>query len=209
LADLKYGAIVVPVGQEMLLFGEKPDNDSTRRVLDAVDEAKRTVHRPNGMHEPDKDSDEFRRERFALREERTATSINDWSDRDALSPGRATQNVRNPDPIETDDVMMTEAPIHVVNGTPDATTNSQGRKRLPKGKQVSRPSKSVSGMDVSCKLNSKDKNRSVFKRETKEEPVHSSSGYIGQPVRVVSKVKRSKPQGVSKKRKAKSKKAGP
>jgi hypothetical protein len=77
LADLKYGIIVVPVGQEMLLFGEKPDNDLTQRIIDAVNEAKQNLNPPRGMYDLDKDSDEFRHERFEPQEEagNTATGV--------------------------------------------------------------------------------------------------------------------------------------
>ncbi|KAL7620925.1 hypothetical protein AAE478_008236 [Parahypoxylon ruwenzoriense] len=80
LADLKYGIIVVPVCQETLLFGEKPDGVMTQSFLDAVDEAKHVRRETRGMHEPDRDSDEFLRHRFTSRERGTEHSSNSLAD---------------------------------------------------------------------------------------------------------------------------------
>jgi hypothetical protein len=64
LANLKYGVIIVPVGEESLLFGEKPDFVMNQDFLDAVDDANRDYDRALRMHDPDKDSEEFVRNRF-------------------------------------------------------------------------------------------------------------------------------------------------
>jgi hypothetical protein len=65
LADLKYGIIIVPVGEEKLLFGRQQHNFvMTQEFLDAVDEANRDYDRALRMHDPDEDSAEFVRGRF-------------------------------------------------------------------------------------------------------------------------------------------------
>lgn len=64
LANLKYGIIIVPVGEESLLFGQQPDFAVNQDFLDAVDDANRDYDRALRMHDPDKDSEEFVRSRF-------------------------------------------------------------------------------------------------------------------------------------------------
>ncbi|KAK4034043.1 hypothetical protein C8A01DRAFT_39472 [Parachaetomium inaequale] len=64
LADLKYGIIVVPVGEESLLFGRPPDFVASHEFLDAVDDANRDYDRALRMHDPGEDSEEFKRGRF-------------------------------------------------------------------------------------------------------------------------------------------------
>lgn len=65
LADMKYGIIVIPVGEERLLFGLPPAFDrSSQAFRDAVDDANKNYERALRMHDPEKDSEEFRRRRF-------------------------------------------------------------------------------------------------------------------------------------------------
>lgn len=64
LADLKYGIIIVPAGEELLLFGRAPDFVMDQAFLDAVEDANRDYERALRMHDPDKDSPEFLRRRF-------------------------------------------------------------------------------------------------------------------------------------------------
>jgi hypothetical protein len=64
LADLKYGIIAVPAGEEAVLFGRQPDHVESQAFLDAVADAKREYYRDERMHDLDEDSDEFVRPRF-------------------------------------------------------------------------------------------------------------------------------------------------
>jgi hypothetical protein len=64
LADLKYGIIIVPAGEESLLFGPSPDFLISQDFVDAIDDANRDYDRALHMHDPDKDSEEFVRHRF-------------------------------------------------------------------------------------------------------------------------------------------------
>jgi hypothetical protein len=67
LANLKYGVFIVPVGEESFLLGPKPEKATSRDFLDAVEDARRAYNRgeDEAMHDPDRDSDEFLRHRFA------------------------------------------------------------------------------------------------------------------------------------------------
>lgn len=64
LADLQYGVIIVPSGEESLLFGGSPDFVITQDFIDAISDANRDYDRALRMHDPDKDSEEFSRHRF-------------------------------------------------------------------------------------------------------------------------------------------------
>ncbi|KAL2017281.1 hypothetical protein VTK56DRAFT_2350 [Thermocarpiscus australiensis] len=64
LSDLKYGIIIVPAGEESLLFGRSPDFVISEEFRDAIDDANRDYQRALRMHDPDKDSPEFVRHRF-------------------------------------------------------------------------------------------------------------------------------------------------
>ena len=64
LADLKYGIIAVPVGEEALLFGPQPDNVVNQDFLDAVEDVLDGFTMPPRMHDPDANSEEFNRHRF-------------------------------------------------------------------------------------------------------------------------------------------------
>jgi hypothetical protein len=64
-ADLKYGIIAVPVGDEAVLFGPRPDHVVNQAFLDAVTDANREYFKEEiPLHDPDGDSDEFVRRRF-------------------------------------------------------------------------------------------------------------------------------------------------
>ncbi|EAQ84801.1 predicted protein [Chaetomium globosum CBS 148.51] len=64
LADLKYGIIIVPAGEERLLFGPPSQSLLNQDFIDAIDDANRDYDRALRMHDPDKDSEEFVRSRF-------------------------------------------------------------------------------------------------------------------------------------------------
>jgi hypothetical protein len=64
LADLKYGVIIVPAGEEPLLFGPTPDVAITQDFVDAIDDANRDYDRALRMHDPEKDCGEFVGHRF-------------------------------------------------------------------------------------------------------------------------------------------------
>ncbi|KAG7286475.1 hypothetical protein NEMBOFW57_008786 [Staphylotrichum longicolle] len=64
LVDLKYGIIVVPAGEESLLFSRAPDFALDQNFIDSIDDANRDYDRALRMHDPDKDSEEFVRHRF-------------------------------------------------------------------------------------------------------------------------------------------------
>jgi hypothetical protein len=64
LADLKYGVIIVPAGEEKLLFGPPSQSLLNQDFVDAIDDANRDYDRALRMHDPDKDSEEFVRHRF-------------------------------------------------------------------------------------------------------------------------------------------------
>ncbi|ROV94533.1 hypothetical protein VMCG_08195 [Cytospora schulzeri] len=73
VSDLKYGVILVPLGEERLLFGKQPDNAETQSLGDSVVGAEEEPRSPPqaagqpGLHALDKDSAQFRRPRFASR----------------------------------------------------------------------------------------------------------------------------------------------
>lgn len=64
LANLKYGIIIVPAGEEKLLFGGRPKFEVTEEFIDAVQDANWDYGRALRMHDPDKDDEEFLRHRF-------------------------------------------------------------------------------------------------------------------------------------------------
>ena len=64
LADLKYGIVIVPAGEEKLLFGPPSQSLLNQDFVDAIDDANRDYDRALRMHDPDKDSEEFVRHRF-------------------------------------------------------------------------------------------------------------------------------------------------
>lgn len=64
LADLKYGIIIVPAGEESLLFGRSPDFEISKEFRDAVHDCNRDLYKAMRMHNPDEDSPEFVRHRF-------------------------------------------------------------------------------------------------------------------------------------------------
>ncbi len=53
LADLKYGVIIVPSGEEPLLFGPAPETAITQDFIDAIDDANRNYDRALRMQTPD------------------------------------------------------------------------------------------------------------------------------------------------------------
>ena len=59
LANLKYGIIIVPAGEEKLLFGGRPKFEITEEFIDAVQDANRDYDRALRMHYPGKDDEEF------------------------------------------------------------------------------------------------------------------------------------------------------
>jgi hypothetical protein len=64
LADLKYGIIIVPAGEEALLFGRPPDFAISQEFIDAIDDANRHYDKALRIHDPDKDIEEYARHRF-------------------------------------------------------------------------------------------------------------------------------------------------
>jgi hypothetical protein len=64
LADLKYGIVIVPAGEEGLLFGRPPDFAISQAFIDAIDDANRDYDRALRMHDPDKDIEEYACHRF-------------------------------------------------------------------------------------------------------------------------------------------------
>ncbi|KAK3991466.1 hypothetical protein QBC44DRAFT_392989 [Cladorrhinum sp. PSN332] len=64
LGDLKYGIIVVPAGEERLLFGPSPEFSFNQEFIDSVEDANRDYGRALRMHNPSLDSAEFVRHRF-------------------------------------------------------------------------------------------------------------------------------------------------
>ncbi len=64
-ADLKYGIIAIPIGEEGVLFGLRPDHVVNQAFLDAVTDANREYFNEEmPLHNPEGDSDEFVRGRF-------------------------------------------------------------------------------------------------------------------------------------------------
>jgi hypothetical protein len=64
LADLKYGIVIVPAGQESLLFAPSAQSVINQDFVDAIDDANRDYDRALRMHDPNKDNGEFVRHRF-------------------------------------------------------------------------------------------------------------------------------------------------
>lgn len=67
LADLKYGVIFVPVGEESLVLGPSPDHVREDEFIDAVCDASRAYHKAEDallFHDAEKDSEEFKKRRF-------------------------------------------------------------------------------------------------------------------------------------------------
>lgn len=65
LTDLKYGIVLVPVGDENLLFRQQPDDEASRR-LDKFLRNPWHPERPN-LHDLDRDEEEFLRHRYVPR----------------------------------------------------------------------------------------------------------------------------------------------
>lgn len=64
LADLKYGIIIVPAGEESLLFGPPPNFAVNEEFLDTIDDARRDYDRALRMYDLNRDNAEFVRHRF-------------------------------------------------------------------------------------------------------------------------------------------------
>lgn len=111
LADLKYGIVIVPAGEEKLLFGPRPSQSLLdQNFVDAIDDANRDYDRALRMHDPDKDSEEFVRHRFdddfasvsAAAQQNVETTLaneQDGADRDgAKNDESTTADVEEPQP---------------------------------------------------------------------------------------------------------------
>ncbi|TRX89525.1 hypothetical protein FHL15_009569 [Xylaria flabelliformis] len=64
LADFGHGITVLPVGEELLLFGPKLDDVMNREFLDVIQNANHACAKPPRMRNLNKDSDEFLRRWF-------------------------------------------------------------------------------------------------------------------------------------------------
>lgn len=75
VSDLKYGIVLVPVGEEKLLFGKQPDNGVSQSLEDAavLGAGEQIQSRP--LHAVDEDSAHFRRPRFASPDHDTESAV--------------------------------------------------------------------------------------------------------------------------------------
>lgn len=71
LADIKYGIILVPAGEERLLFGQQPDMPASNRLKEAL----RYPRDMLGLHDLDKDSQDFLRRRNVPRDHNTESAV--------------------------------------------------------------------------------------------------------------------------------------
>jgi hypothetical protein len=78
------------------------------------------------MHELNKDSDEFRRERYATQEESSASPLRFSSEHDDLYPGttiHSVHHVHSLNFIDDNEVRTIEAPAHREPGSPNAAAD--------------------------------------------------------------------------------------
>lgn len=72
LTDIKYGIILVPAGEERLLFGQQPDSEASNQLKEAVRHPRK--RNAPGLHDLDKDSEEFLRRRNVPRAHNTESA---------------------------------------------------------------------------------------------------------------------------------------
>ena len=163
LADLKYGIIIVPAGEESLLFGPKSTFVIDQAFVDAVDDAKRDHGKALRMHDPDKDSEEFVRHRFdddfpsvSGREQKNVETIIPSREMDEV-PGGVDGDSAAEDVEAPRGKRQRRAPRQLSSGrkaTPSTRAGSNGRaaakaavdKSRPQG--VSKPKRSTRATEV-------------------------------------------------------------
>ncbi|KAK5659647.1 hypothetical protein OQA88_855 [Cercophora sp. LCS_1] len=134
VADLKYGIIAVPVGEESLLFGPQTEHVVSQSFLDAIDDAKRDYFRAEPMHDPDEDSEEFVRYRVQDRDpgvdDDSDISISDFRGVEVAHPQKedVIPDVPDEETIDQDDDVEMDPPE-----VPEAKRKAAGRapKRKP------------------------------------------------------------------------------
>lgn len=157
LTDIKYGIIVIPAGDERLLFGQQPDKEASNHLKEALRRPRNGV----GLHDVDRDSEEFLRRRNVPRDHNTESAVAsvysvDIGRHTTGHPVNGTDKMRTEyrraenaqarrdhleemqaQPTETDgsiffgegDVAMSEAGPVVQGGVPGPTANKRGKKQ--------------------------------------------------------------------------------
>jgi hypothetical protein len=83
-AELKYGVIVYPAGEERMLFGQGPYFSMDQEFYDRIADANSAYSEALRMHDPDRNSEEFQRHRFD--DQFTELSFEDFHNVEQLQP---------------------------------------------------------------------------------------------------------------------------
>ncbi|KAH6842685.1 hypothetical protein B0I37DRAFT_201563 [Chaetomium sp. MPI-CAGE-AT-0009] len=149
LADLKYGIIIVPAGEESLLFSPPPQSVIDQDFVDAIDDANRNYDRALRMHDPDKDIEEFVRHRFdddfasvsAGAQQNVETTLANEEggagEHDIEDDASATAGVEEPQPKRPRRGPQRKSPPVAVDGTAsscqDATSPGKAERNVKRG----------------------------------------------------------------------------
>lgn len=84
VAELNYGIIIYPAGEERMIFGQGPYFSMDQEFYDRIADANSAYSDALRMHDPEKDSDEFVRHRFD--DQFTELSFKDFHNVEQLGP---------------------------------------------------------------------------------------------------------------------------
>ncbi|KAK3187449.1 hypothetical protein K4F52_003795 [Lecanicillium sp. MT-2017a] len=84
VAELNYGIIIYPAGEERMIFGQGPYFSMDQELYDRIADANSAYSEALRMHDPEKDSDEFARHRFD--DQFTELSFKDFHNVEQLGP---------------------------------------------------------------------------------------------------------------------------
>lgn len=149
VSDLKYGVILVPLGEERLLFGKQPDNAETQSLSEGGPEVEEPPQsRPKeagqpGLHALDEDSAQFRRPRFASREHNTESIAspavqspvhNGGDNVHTIGKGKADENDQGIEHVADGDVLDVEGDTQMSGQDHPAPDESTRHADVPKKK---------------------------------------------------------------------------
>lgn len=122
LADIKYGIILVPAGEERLLFGQQPDGEASTRLHEALRHPRSAYI---ALHDIHKDSPEFLRRRNVPRDRNTESAA-----ASVYSAGNGRRATGKPAHGDGDGgVAMLEAGPLIPGEEPSPTATKKGKKQ--------------------------------------------------------------------------------
>lgn len=155
LADIRYGIILVPVGDEKLLLGEQPEVEASNRLEEALRHPRDRL----GLHELDRDSEDFLRCRNVPRDHNTESAPGSLYSagierqttghpvNEAEQAAVPTQNVQatridfgnmqtQPPVNEEGDSVMAEAEPVLQADEPRPAANKKGKRQVPASRRT-------------------------------------------------------------------------